>query len=340
MQRMGAGASSARTRFLLASACPNTKTVLEIVRGSVVSFGADAIVNAANQGCITGGGVDGAITNAGGPKLAEARRALPILKGRTVRCPTGEAVVTVGGALKVAFPLSIASSILESKMSVHTSQAKYCIHAVGPSYTVRLRMAGSQEKKKIIRQCDSLLYSAYRESMMRARELKLETIGFSLISAGIFRGERSLRMILGMSGCALGLSAIGRNVYPELKTVTMFAFNGKEADGLAEAIALADVLVPDENGTTRKLSSKEMDLKKEVALISNAVEASVSPSIKRKQKKDRHDDGNETKQKADECEKNLESNAGDHQVDYKVFLIKDFEFKRHKMTSETKADKW
>mmetsp|Transcript_41467 Transcript_41467/g.69280 ORF Transcript_41467/g.69280 Transcript_41467/m.69280 type:complete len:151 (-) Transcript_41467:126-578(-) len=113
---------------------------------------------------------------------------------------------------------------------------------------------------------------------------------------------------------ALGLSAIGRNVYPELKTVTMFAFNGKEADGLAEAIALADVLVPDENGTTRKLSSKEMDLKKEVASISNAVEASVSPSIKRKQKKDRHDDGNETKQKTDECEKNLESNAGDHQV--------------------------
>merc|ERR1719193_167112 len=81
--------------------------------GSVVNFAGNAIVNAANQGCLGGGGVDGAISSAGGRALYEARSKLPLVDGKgAVRCPTGEARLTIGGNLK----------------------ANYCIHAVGPNY--------------------------------------------------------------------------------------------------------------------------------------------------------------------------------------------------------------
>ncbi len=65
---------------------------LVVSSGSVVPFAGDAIVNAANNECMGGGGVDGAITQAGGPALVEARRKLPLLPKRgnkKWRCDTG-----------------------------------------------------------------------------------------------------------------------------------------------------------------------------------------------------------------------------------------------------------
>ena len=69
----------------------------------ITTLAVDAIVNAANDALIPGGGVDGAINRAAGPELARAMRALG-------GCPTGEARVTPGFRLL----------------------AKYVIHAVGP----------------------------------------------------------------------------------------------------------------------------------------------------------------------------------------------------------------
>ncbi|MFQ6057313.1 MAG: O-acetyl-ADP-ribose deacetylase [Anaerolineae bacterium] len=78
---------------------------LELVEGDITQQEADAIVNAANEALIPGGGVDGAITRAAGPEALAARRKLG-------RCPTGEARIGPGGRLK----------------------ARHIIYTVGPVY--------------------------------------------------------------------------------------------------------------------------------------------------------------------------------------------------------------
>jgi len=188
-----------------AYALPDSEAFLVVSAGSVVDFRGDAIVNAANEGCISGGGVDGAITSAGGPALAQARRELPILEGsRGVRCPTGTAVTTIGGDLKVP----------------------YCIHAVGPNYY------SEQCRGRTIEECDQLVAGAYRESMVCGQQKAMKSIGFSLISSGIFRGPQSLRKVL-----EAGVLGICDGIYPELEEVHMIAFTGAEQRELQEVCA-------------------------------------------------------------------------------------------------------
>jgi O-acetyl-ADP-ribose deacetylase (regulator of RNase III) len=76
---------------------------VEIHNGDITALDVDAIVNAANDRLVPGGGVCGAIHRAAGPRLAEAC-------ARIGRCPTGGARITEGYALT----------------------ARHVIHAVGP----------------------------------------------------------------------------------------------------------------------------------------------------------------------------------------------------------------
>ncbi len=123
---------------------------IEIVQGDITAQDTDAIVNAANRSLLGGGGVDGAIHRAGGPKILEECKRL-----RAERfpdgLPTGQAVATGGGRLR----------------------ARWVIHTVGPVYGRSADPAAE-------------LSSCHREALRVADELGARSLAFPAISTGAY----------------------------------------------------------------------------------------------------------------------------------------------------------
>ncbi|AIH03804.1 macro domain-containing protein [Thermodesulfobacterium commune] len=119
---------------------------VELVQGDITEQETEAIVNAANEELIPGGGVDGAIHRKGGPSILEE------IRSKYKRCPTGEAVITKGGNLK----------------------AKYVIHTVGPIY--KDGKSGEPE----------LLKKAYQSALKLALDYGLNSVAFPALSTGAY----------------------------------------------------------------------------------------------------------------------------------------------------------
>lgn len=121
-------------------------STIEIKKSSITDLNLDAVVNAANEYLRAGGGVCGAIFNAAGHERLQAAC------NSIGHCATGAAVLTPGFNLK----------------------SKYIIHAVGPVWK-----GGKHDEPK-------LLYSAYEHALNLAVKVGCKSIGFPLISAGIY----------------------------------------------------------------------------------------------------------------------------------------------------------
>ena len=125
-------------------------TTLSLIQGDITLQETEAIVNAANKSLLGGGGVDGAIHRAGGPKILEECKEI---RAKQEGCPTGEAVITTGGNMAT----------------------EYVIHTVGPVWS-----GGNRNENQLLR-------NAYYNSLNLARENGIKSISFPSISTGVYR---------------------------------------------------------------------------------------------------------------------------------------------------------
>jgi O-acetyl-ADP-ribose deacetylase (regulator of RNase III) len=123
---------------------------ITVVVGDITRQDVEAVVNAANSALRGGGGVDGAIHAAAGPRLLEACNRLRSTTHRD-GLPVGDAVVTGAGDLG----------------------ARWVVHTVGPN-----RRRGQTDPK--------LLASAFTEALRAAAGVGARTVAFPAISSGAF----------------------------------------------------------------------------------------------------------------------------------------------------------
>jgi O-acetyl-ADP-ribose deacetylase (regulator of RNase III) len=198
--------------------------MIELTREDITTLDVDAIVNAANQRLLGGGGVDGAIHRAAGPRLREACEAFPEVRPG-VRCPTGEARITPGFELP----------------------ARYVIHAVGPVWSWGGRghrhagdrrspsagLAGSSGTSPAGagEEAERLLRSCYRRSLELASAHGCASVAFPAISCGVYGYPVE-------AACEAALDEIGRLLAPGVAVdrVVLSCFDGAVHEAYARLL--------------------------------------------------------------------------------------------------------
>jgi len=171
-------------------------TIVNVSLADITKLEVDAIVNAANEGLLGGGGVDGAIHAAAGPELLAASRALPEVRPG-VRCPTGEVRLTPGFRLP----------------------ARFVIHTVGPVWR-----GGTRGERELLANC-------YRNLLAMCAEQCIFTLAIPAISCGVygFPAADAARI-------AVAEIARARDAGSRLETISLVAFDEPMQRVLAQAV--------------------------------------------------------------------------------------------------------
>jgi O-acetyl-ADP-ribose deacetylase (regulator of RNase III) len=172
---------------------------LHVIQGDITRQSVDAIVNAANERMLGGGGVDGAIHRAAGPELLAACRAVAETRAG-VRCPTGQARLTPGFALP----------------------SRFVVHTVGPIW-----QGGDCGEPELLASC-------YRESLVLAASHAVRSIAFPSISTGVFGFPKSLA---GEIAVRESLAFLGAQ--PSFERILLVAFASDDQRILVQALASA-----------------------------------------------------------------------------------------------------
>ncbi|KAL0954800.1 hypothetical protein HGRIS_003747 [Hohenbuehelia grisea] len=143
LYKQGILKAAATPRFLYNEALLDR---VSLWQGDITTLEVDSIVNAANKSLLSGGGVDGAIHDAAGPKLLQECRGLN-------GCETGHSKITKGYGLP----------------SLHV------IHTVGPVYS-----------DSDVETCAAQLAGCYKTSLELAYENSLKHIAFPSVSTGVY----------------------------------------------------------------------------------------------------------------------------------------------------------
>lgn len=147
-------ASGAQVLIRVVTGAPNTvATDITLIQD------VDCIVNAANEACLGGGGVDGAVHKAAGTELVQyiKKNFKQVRPG--IRCPTGSALVTPA-------------------FNLQANRVQCIVHAVGPRYE-------NPDKEHLLNGVySSSLHAAYEYA--QEKKIRLESIAFPSISTGIF----------------------------------------------------------------------------------------------------------------------------------------------------------
>lgn len=172
--------------------------VVDVRLADITKLQVDAIVNAANERLLGGGGVDGAIHAAAGPELLAACRAIAEVRPG-VRCPTGEVRITPGFRLP----------------------ARFVIHAVGPVWR-----GGSEGERELLASC-------YRNLLELGSERGFRSLAIPAISCGVYGFP-----LREAANIATGEIVRARDAGTRLETISLVAFERPVFEVLEASVRL------------------------------------------------------------------------------------------------------